>query len=105
MPREIKSLMKPGKAKLKAAVKKVAEYAGQMPEGKSYKSSTSTPKPGRKVVKTKGMASRTVDGKDVMVKEKTKTVTKGGLTKKTVVKGKGMAGSGIGKYKEVKRFK
>jgi hypothetical protein len=65
----------------------------------------SAPKPGRSVVKTKGIYSRTVDGKDQMVKEKTKTVTKGGLTKKTVVKGKGMAGSVIGKYKEVKRFK
>jgi hypothetical protein len=65
----------------------------------------SAPKPGRSVVKTKGIVSYEVDGKNMMAKEKTKTVTKGGLTKKTVVKGKGMPGSAIGKYKTVKRFK
>lgn len=63
------------------------------------------PKATRSVEKYKGIYSRTVDGKDQMVKEKGKTVTKGGLTKKTVVKGKGVKGSVIGKYKEVKRFK
>lgn len=72
---------------------------------KKSTASVKPPKATRSVEKYKGIYSRTVDGKDQMVKEKGKTVTKGGLTKKTVVKGKGMKGSVIGKYKEVKRFK
>lgn len=56
---------------------------------------------------TKGqLATRDVDGKPQMVREKSKTVTrKDGTVKKTVVKGKGTMGSNIGRYKDVKRYK
>jgi len=59
----------------------------------------------REVTKNVGIGTREIDGKPAMVREKSKTITKGGLTKKTVVKGKGLPGSGIGRYKEVKTFK
>jgi hypothetical protein len=104
----------------KAVGKKVSEYGGmekysskkaemkhEKKEGKAMemKEKSMYPKPGRSVVKTRGIVSREVDGKRMLAKEKTKTVTKGGLVKKTVVKGKGVPGSVIGKYKEVKRYK
>ena len=105
----------------KAATKKISEYGGmekyasepamkkhEKVEGKRVEKKEkmmSKPSPKRVVVKTKGIVSREVDGKPMLTKEKTKTVTKGGLVKKTVVKGKGMPGSVIGKYREVKRFK
>lgn len=61
---------------------------------------------GRSVSKEKGLFTRTVDGKDQMVREKTKVVKRAsGTVKKTVTKGKGVEGSVIGRYKDVKRFK
>ena len=54
----------------------------------------------------KGLFTRTVDGKDQMVREKTKTVKRSdGTVKKTLTKGKGVEGSVIGRYRDVKRFK
>jgi hypothetical protein len=61
---------------------------------------------GRSVSKEKGLSTRTVDGKDQIVREKTKVVKRAsGTVKKTVTKGKGVEGSVIGRYKDVKRFK
>lgn len=61
---------------------------------------------GRSVSKEKGMFTRDVDGKAQMVREKSKTVKRGdGTVKKTVTKGKGVMGSNIGRYKDVKRYK
>jgi prolyl oligopeptidase PreP (S9A serine peptidase family) len=71
-----------------------------------YKKTNKVGMGGRSVSKEKGLFTRTVDGKDQMVREKTKTVTRGnGTVKKTVTKGKGVMGSNIGRYKDVKKFK
>jgi prolyl oligopeptidase PreP (S9A serine peptidase family) len=71
-----------------------------------YKKTNKVGMGGRSVSKEKGLLTRTVDGKDQMVREKTKTVTRGnGTVKKTVTKGKGVMGSNIGRYKDVKKFK
>jgi len=72
----------------------------------TYKKVDKTGMSGRSVSKEKGLATRTVDGRDEMVREKTKTVKRAdGTVKKTVTKGKGVGGSVIGRYKDVKRYK
>lgn len=72
----------------------------------TYKKVDKTGMSGRSVSKEKGLATRTVDGRNEMVREKTKTVKRAdGTVKKTVTKGKGVGGSVIGKYKDVKRYK
>jgi hypothetical protein len=71
-----------------------------------YKKVDKTGPLGRSVSKEKGLFTRTVDGRNEMVREKSKTVKRAdGTVKKTVTKGKGVGGSVIGKYKDVKRYK
>lgn len=71
-----------------------------------YKKTDKTGISGRSVSKEKGLFTRTVDGRNEGVYEKTKTVKRSdGTVKKTVTKGKGVEGSVIGKYKDVKRFR
>jgi hypothetical protein len=72
----------------------------------SYKKVERTGVTGRSVSKEKGLFSRTVDGRNEMTREKTKTVKRSdGTVKKTVTKGRGVGGSVIGKFKDVKRYK
>lgn len=71
-----------------------------------YKKTDKVGMGGRSVSKEKGLFTRTVDGRNEDVYEKTKTVKRAdGTVKKTVTKGKGVEGSVIGKYKDVKRFR
>jgi hypothetical protein len=71
-----------------------------------YKKVEKTGIGGRTVTKEKGLFTRTVDGEEQLVREKRKTVIrKDGTVKKNVTKGRGVMGSVIGKYKDIKRFK
>lgn len=100
-PRGLMSKSTPVKPVKKSSIKGLMDKAMSR-----YKKTDKVGMGGRSVSKEKGLFTRTVDGKDQMVREKTKTVTKAdGTVKKTVTKGKGVMGSNIGRYKDVKRFK
>lgn len=61
---------------------------------------------GQSVSKERGAFTRTVDGRDELVREKKKTVTrKDGTVKKSTTKGKGIGNSVIGRYKSTQRYK
>jgi hypothetical protein len=100
-PRELMK-RKEEPAKKKAGLKGLISNA--MNKAKSYEKDKMRGK--SMVTKSKGVGTRTVDGRDEMVREKSKTVKRAdGTVKKTVTKGKGVGGSVIGKYKDVKRYK
>jgi hypothetical protein len=100
-PRELMK-RKEEPAKKKAGLKGLISNA--MNKAKSYEKDKMRGK--SMVTKSKGVGTRTVDGRDETVREKSKTVKRAdGTVKKTVTKGKGVGGSVIGKYKDVKRYK
>lgn len=100
--KETTSAQKPNKPKkLKSLIGRAMDKANS-----KYKKVDKTGMSGRSVSKEKGLFTRTVDGRDEAVREKTKTVKRAdGTVKKTVTKGKGVGGSVIGRYKDVKRYK
>ena len=100
-PRGLMSKSTPVKPVKKSSIKGLMDKAMS-----KYKKTDKVGMGGRSVSKEKGLFTRTVDGKDQMVREKTKTVKRSdGTVKKTVTKGKGVEGSVIGRYRDVKRFK
>jgi len=100
-PRELMK-RKEEPAKKKAGLKGLISNAMNKAKSSTY-TAGSVKKP-LTVTKTKGTGTREVDGKNEMVREKSKTVKRAdGTVKKTVTKGKGIGGSVIGRYKDVKR--